>query len=201
VITSYVIAAWCRYAPGTTHPGRWVFSFLGATLHPLTAKIHDDPRILRPATADSVAMLPHTPAGVRGSERRRRWAVHADVLQPGLSPSRGWRGPQAERPRTRAPCTALPPVTWSWGSAQEGRCPYIRSACRPEGPATPVTIIMGVYFESPRQTPVGTRLESHRLPKSPPWTTAPPTAWGRWMAYGSAVPHLGKILSLRAELR
>ena len=50
-------------------PARWVFSFLRATLHPPPPQIHDDLRILRPATADPVAMLPAHPQGAGGASR------------------------------------------------------------------------------------------------------------------------------------
>ena len=64
------------------------------------------------------------PAGRTGRERRSRWAVKADALQPWPTPSRGWRGPQAEQAEDSGLLKALPPVTYSWGSAQRGRCPY-----------------------------------------------------------------------------
>ena len=67
---------------------------------------------------------PCTPAGRGGRERRSRWAVKADALQIGPTPSRGWRGPQAEQAEDSGLLKALPPVTWSRGSAQRGRCPY-----------------------------------------------------------------------------
>ena len=148
-----MIPAWCSNAPESTHLARWVFSFLGATLHPLAAKIHDDPRILRPATADPVAMRPGCPKGRTGRERRSRWAVKADALQIGPTPSRGWRGPQAEG-RGLGPLEGTPTSNLGMGRRPEWALPLqTLSACRPEGPATSVTIIMGVYLESPRQTP------------------------------------------------
>ena len=54
---------------------------------------------------------PCTPAGRGGRERRSRWAVKADALQIGPTPSRGWRGPQAEQAEDSGLLTALPPVT------------------------------------------------------------------------------------------
>ena len=34
---------------------------------------------------------------------------------------------------------------------------------------------------------------------SAPWTTAPPTVFGRWTAYGSAVPHLARSFLFRDD--
>ena len=67
---------------------------------------------------------PCTPAGRGGRERRSRWAVKADALQPWPTPSRGWRGPQAEQAEDSGLLKALPPVTWTTGGGQNGRCPY-----------------------------------------------------------------------------
>ena len=45
--------------------------------------------------------------------------------------------------------TALPTVTWTRGSAQKGRCPYITAfSFVPKSHLTPVYIIMGVYIEA-----------------------------------------------------
>ena len=50
---------------------------------------------------------------------------------------------------------ATPTSNLVMGQCPEGALPLqTRSACRPEGPETPVGIIMGVYFESP-SNPLG----------------------------------------------
>ena len=69
------------------------------------------------------------------------------MFQIGLNPSRGWRGPQAEG-RGLGPLEGTPNSNLDMGRRPEWALPLqTRSACRPEGPATPVYIIMGVCLE------------------------------------------------------
>ena len=98
-------------------------------------------------------MRPGCPQGRTGRERRSRWAVRADALQIGPTPSRAGaaRRPKAE---DTGPLYGTPISKLDMGQCPGGALPLqTRSACRPEGPATPVHIIMGVYFESPRPAP------------------------------------------------
>ena len=123
--------------------------------------------------------------------------------------------PAGRTGRGLGPLYGTPTSNLVAGQCPEGALPLqTRSACRPEGPATPVAIIMGVFLSPPPSNPLGLLASpmSHMSPpstpwvlgpeqgkSSAPWTTAPPTVLGRWTAYGSAVPHLARSSLFRDD--
>ena len=131
--------------------------FLSATLHPPALKIHDDPRILRPATADSSLCARDARRGARGASGGAGALLELTRSSRG-QPRQGLARPAGRRPRTRA-LYGTPTSNLDMGRRPEWALPLqTRSACRPEGPATPVTIIMGVdldHLSPPPSNPLG----------------------------------------------